>query len=901
MSTQSNGSLPAADWAAIEELFDAACDQPPGEQLAFVRSHAASPLIERQVLSLLEASRRQGVLDTELPASLAAPAGPEEIAELLQESLAERYRIDRVLGEGGMATVFLAHEIKHARAVVLKVLRPEVARWIGAERFVAEIRILARLSDPHILPLIDSGEAGGLLYYVMPFLEGETLRERITRGPIPPADAVPLLRDVAQALARAHSQGFVHRDLKPDNILVVAGHAYLMDFGVAKLKPEPGARATLAGMAIGTPAYMAPEQAAGKPVDARADLYAWGLVAREALLGRLDAQPDSRAASGIERIISRCLAVDPDSRPADGTALLAAVEAAAAGATRRGRRLPAMVAVAILALVAAAALWLLPDSGPPLEHAPAPVVVAPLRNETGDSSLTAWGRLAGDWLTQGLHEAGGIAVVPWPVSVQAAAALGADTADLLRGLASETKARTVVSGAYYLAGGTIRLQAQVTDVATGTSLATIPPVEVPRDSIGDGIRQLRERLMGAFAVRASERLATLPGIASQPPTYEAYRIFERGIERYNALDYPAAGTAFLDAWRSDTTFLTPLVYAALALLNQNQLGRVDSLVRSLRAREAKLIPHYEFQVQYFEHLLAGNGMAALEAMRRSAAEAPGGRASYYVATSALAVGRVDEALAALRTIDPDRGSMAGWSPYWFALTHALHLKGDRDGELAAARQLRQRYPDSRAGWIHETRALATVGDLRAIDSLLVEASALPPDTYWNQGAMMIIAGEELEAHGRRAQARPYYERGIDWLANQLARDPSHRAHRYWIGSAHIDRGNPADAEPYFESLAEDYPESLQFRGLYGLVAARGRDTALARRRLGPAPQYRRGDHLTFLARYAANAGDTEGAIALWSEAIGVGAGGLVWLHASGRDDLAPLASDARFQRLGILP
>ena len=166
--------------------------------------------------------------------------------------------------------------------------------------------------------------------------------------------------------------------------------------------------------------------------------------------------------------------------------------------------------------------------------------------------------------------------------------------------------------------------------------------------------------------------------------------------------------------------------------------------------------------------------------------------------------------------------------------------------------------------------------------------------------MLVTAGEELEAHGRQGSQK-YYERAIAWLANQLARDPSNRAHRYWMSSVYLDRGAPDDAAPYLESLVHDYPDDVRFRGAWGITAALTGDTALARQRLGIAPSYRRGDYLSFLARYAAIAGDTERSIALWSEAESAGLGSLVWYHASARREVMALSHDARFRKLRVIP
>ena len=198
----------------------------------------------------------------------------------LRRRLADRYEIERELGSGGMAIVCLARDLRHERRVALKVLRPDLTASLGPARFLAEVKVTARLQHPHILPLLDSGEADGLLFYVMPFVEGESLSARLAReGELPVADAVRILRDVADALAYAHAQGVVHRDIKPDNVLLSGRHAIVADFGIAKaLSDATGQQgSTLTGLALGTPRYMAPEQATADPrVDHRADIYAWG-------------------------------------------------------------------------------------------------------------------------------------------------------------------------------------------------------------------------------------------------------------------------------------------------------------------------------------------------------------------------------------------------------------------------------------------------------------------------------------------------------------------------------------------------------------------------------------------------------------------------------------------------
>jgi Tol biopolymer transport system component len=269
----------------------------------------------------------------------------------LTTALADRYRLERELGQGGMATVYLAEDLKHRRQVAVKVLRPDLAATMGPERFAREIEVAARLQHPHILPLHDSGEADGFFYYVMPYVEGETLRDRLARsGELPVTEAVRLLGEIAEALAAAHQRGVTHRDIKPENIMLSGRHAVVMDFGIAKAVTEATGRQklTTTGVALGTPAYMAPEQATADPqLDHRVDIYAVGVVAYEMLTGHppfygLTPQQTLAAhvtqspapvgeqrpglAPALDGVVMRCLAKRPADRYQTAEELVAALE-----------------------------------------------------------------------------------------------------------------------------------------------------------------------------------------------------------------------------------------------------------------------------------------------------------------------------------------------------------------------------------------------------------------------------------------------------------------------------------------------------------------------------------------------------------------------------------------------
>ena len=248
------------------------------------------------------------------------------IESRLSVALSRSYRLERELGAGGMATVYLAHDLKHDRDVAIKVLHPDLGAALGGERFLTEIRTTARLQHPHILPLLDSGDADGLLYYVMPLVTGETLRARLERErQLPIEDAVLIAREVADALGYAHGLGVIHRDIKPENILLQNGHALVADFGIAlAVQTAGGARMTQTGLSLGTPQYMSPEQAMGeRAIDARSDIYALGAVTYEMFTG----EPPFSGAT-VQAIVAKVLTEKPMAPSAVRDTVTPGIEAA---------------------------------------------------------------------------------------------------------------------------------------------------------------------------------------------------------------------------------------------------------------------------------------------------------------------------------------------------------------------------------------------------------------------------------------------------------------------------------------------------------------------------------------------------------------------------------------------
>lgn len=892
-------TTPDDRWTRLSALFDAALDVPEGERAAWVaRACPDDAELGSQLAAMVAAHARTGPLDRNL-----APLAAADFHGRLDAALGSRYTLGETLGVGGTAAVFLAHESKHDRNVVLKVLQPGLAAAIGPTRFLEEVRITARLSHPHILPLLDSGEVDGLLFYVMPYLGGETLRERLARdGALPLTEAVGLLRDIADALAHAHAAGVIHRDLKPENVLSVGAHAYLLDFGVAKLEADvESASVTHPGFAIGTPGYMAPEQAAGQPVDHRADIYAWGLLAREILTGERGPTPLAERRPELPRslvaLVEACLAIDPSERPATASSLVAALDGLVAPVQERSwtRRL-----VPLLALGAVVFATVMARRDPAAGAAlVGPIAVTPLTNETGDSTLAGWGRLAGDWVTQGLHEAGLLTVVPWPNILLAAeqhAKSGA--ADLATTVREETGAAVVVSGSYYRTGDSLRFQVSITDMRNGQLVAAIPPVIVARDSAASAVRELRDRVMGALAVALDERVPPEVDLAAHPPTWEAYRAFDRGMAEFNRYAYAEAEASLLEAWSLDSTFVPALLYATFAAVNDGNGERGDSLLAQVQRRRSSLSSYHAALADYLAAYLTGDRSQALPKILLAARLAPSSRAGYNAAFVLLQLNRPHEADSVLGTLDPDRGAMRDWPTYWSQRAYAAHLLGDHAREREYARTMRARHPDQRVSWVIEARALGAMGREAALDSLLGAAATLDPDVYWSQGAMSVVAGEELAAH-QRGDSLARFRQAVAWLQERLRNDPTNRAHQLWLAQAYLGLGDWKSAERWFAAVDAKGPSRLLSRGQLATLAARRGDWALAARRLGPGPGPGRvdGEYLVFEARLAALRGDPDEAIAKLSTALHVGVNNFHWVQHEVRQDFAALANDPRYRKL----
>ncbi len=671
----------------------------------------------------------------------AVPNPTDLSRESLQSTLGDAYSIERELGGGGMSRVFLATETSLGRNVVVKVLSGDAVAGLSADRFAREVRLAASLQHPNIVPVLATGAADGIPYYTMPYVKGDSLRVRMKEPQkIPSRQAISILRDVARALQYAHGEGVIHRDIKPDNVLLSSDAAVVTDFGIAKaiavaqtsssdeLVDSSGLTLTRAGMTIGTPAYMAPEQAAGDKVDHRADLYSWGMLAYELLAGvhpfvgrttavqliaaQLSETPAPLAARApdapraVAELVMRCLAKDPNDRPASATDVLERLDEANSSsdhfpATPMSKVRHAAVAAALI-LVAAAAIGAYayskrqPIPGAAVTHNS--VAVLPFSDDRADSANAYFGEGIADELMTALGKVPGLRVA----SRTSAIAVGRRRDLDVREIGRQLGVSTVVEGTVRRSGDQLRVTAQLTNATDGMTLwsETYERQNANVFAVQDDITQaIVAALRPEFARKLNSPGQNTPkGPGTSSP--EAYDLYLRGSY---LLDRRGAGVErsveyFSQAITKDPGFAR--AYAGLAsALNFFPVfagvpaERVEARVRDAAERSLALDPT-------LAEPRVALAMAHWHALRWNEAEAEFRRAIAADSTSPVAhtqygrfltsIGRVPEAVRESQTarrLDPLAGTAS------VLLSHGLSFSGDHVAAWEESKRARELDPN----------------------------------------------------------------------------------------------------------------------------------------------------------------------------------------------------------------
>jgi eukaryotic-like serine/threonine-protein kinase len=779
-----------------------------------------------------------------------APGPDADLLERLQSALADRYAIERELGRGGMATVYLARDLKHGRPVALKVMRPELSNALGPDRFLREIGIAGRLRHPHILSLHDSGEAGGILYYVMPLVEGESLRARLAREiQLDVTEAVGIASQVADALIYAHAAGVLHRDIKPENILLSAGHATVADFGIARALDTVGSeRLTETGLALGTPSYMSPEQAAGsQALDARSDLYALGCVLFEMLAGQppftgptaqaimarhaMDPVPSlhtvrSTIPSALQQVLNKALAKVPADRFAtvgQFQRALASALAAPPGPQEPSRRsrlvVVGLAVVAIGAGVAAGVRTALPAFGGRTavgEDSIRSLAVESFENLTGDSGQVYLALGITDQVETELGQIGSLRVI------------GVDEA---RGAAAIEVAKrlgmdAVLSGSLQRSGGVVRITARLKSTETGQAIWA-------RSFDGDLTTILQLQADVARAVAERIRVSPTAGersraAGSRPPvTPAAYEAYVRGtyfLGKGTEANYRTAIGYFTKAIDADPTFAA--AYAGMAEC-YSTLGYNGNLAPEIAFPKARA--------------------AATRALELDSTLADAHRAlAYQLLFGEWDFVGADREYARAVALDPSDAN-------------ALWLRGMY---LAAMNRT--------------TEAITAVERAQQLDPLSLTVQAASARAYYS--------------------ARQYPE-AIDQAKAALELDSTYPRARFWVGMAQEQLGKPDEAVRELKATIAKAGPTTIYVGALGHAYATYGHRREALQILNDLQSRSKSQYVSPLdiATVQLGLGDKDAALALLERAVDTHAGGLVFLAVDPRYD--PVRQDPRFLRV----
>ena len=797
-----------------------------------------------------------------------------DLLHRLETVLAGRYAIERELGRGGTATVFLARDLRHRRLIALKVLRPEVAAVIGSERFLREIEIAAGLTHPHILPIHDSGEADGLLYFVMPYVPGESLRARLAReGQLPVEDALRVTRDIGAALSYAHAQGFVHRDIKPENILIEHGEAVVADFGLARaLEAAVDSRITGAGFAMGTPAYMSPEQAAGPDVDARADLYSLGCVLYEMLAGeppftgptaqtilgrhRTDRTRSLRmtrpgVAPELEQVVLRLLAKVPADRYTTADALMAALpttssQAIPAGEARAVHRhivrpRAVVLALAGLALTAFVA-WRVWPSGQVERSA---ILMADFDGPSDDPTLVD--ALEG-LVSSELNQSKVLATMPRPALHDALHAAGLpDTTrvsvDVGRNLAIRNAVRTVLGGSIRRVGdGRYAMLLTVLDAETGSDVVTATATAADSDLVARAQGLAREVRRG-LGERRRDIEANKPLWQVTTPSLAAYRKYATGIRLSVASQLANSNRMLREAIALDTGFAAAWGALGMNYINMRILDSAAAALKEALRRPDRLSDAERYRLTGdAAYDLDGDLPAAISAYGlylNEVGHSMGGRNNRGLFLTAL--GRYEDALEDFRQAAADNrfGGQLSQIPLLNQAATLVVL-----GRIGEARTVARQLTGPGAAYI-ALMLRAADGRWAEADSLAAGVATDPEAPAWLRMQAIAVKASALVSAGNPAAADETL---------RLAATRQTGAEARWYEQARlllaIASGRPPP--PLSDRVSRDtMPGGILLRGLWAadrgdataaapLLDSLGRLTDADRRRLRGGPEFLRG-------------------------------------------------------------
>ena len=693
------------------------------------------------------------------------------------------------------------------------------------------------------------------MYIAMACYEGESLRDRIKKGPIEKNEALDIAIQVAQGMAKAHAKGIVHRDIKPANILVTSdGVAKVVDFGLAKLAGQ--VKLTREGTTIGTVAYMSPEQAKGEAVDQRTDIWSLGIVLYEMLTGVLPFkgeydqslihsilhQEPERLAKlrkdlppGLENIIFKALAKKPSDRYQSMDELLEDLQSVAEGLKPvraasiifRGRILgfkkayayPMIAGVAILAVLAG--LLIFRKSSPGLD--PDLIAVAVFENQTGDSSLDPLGRMASDWIFQGLSQIESLKIVPTISMLQLLplAKPGEKTSPALfslQALAEQTGAGKVVSGTYYLAGGEIQFISRITDTQKRKLIFSLEPVKGSLANKMDIIEKLRQRIMGALAPDLGFSFGAWK--SARPPSYEAYQEFILGMNSYGS-DFAKAIGHLEKIVKLDPGFMPARLWLARSYSIQGQGDKAVSTLEFMDQNRDKLTREMALFLDLSKADSQGKSEEALRIALQLHKLAPHEALyTFRAAIQEIAINKPRQAIDLFEKVEVTESWLkdGGWFGNW-SIAH--YLLGNHKKELEVIRRARKYFPDDLAPMAMEARALAALGRIeevkKVVDESLLSRSSVGT---WTAGRVMLAAAREMRLRGYQEDFKDMARRAVEWYRGRPAGQAAAEQQRSELAAALYVSEQWAEAGARIEKLRSERPDDIEYLGYGGALAAR---------------------------------------------------------------------------------
>ncbi len=814
----------------------------------------------------------------------------DDFLERIASILGTGYHVERELG-GGMSRVVVARDVALGRQVVVKVLPADWAAGLSAERFRREVVLAAGLQHPHIVPLLAAAEAAdGTLYYTMPYVDGQSLRSRLRDGVPALGDTVKWLRDVASALAYAHARGVVHRDMKPDNILLSGGYAVVADFGIAKALSNASATMTrmpaamdpitTIGMSMGTPAYMAPEQvAADGDADSRTDLYALGVIAYELLTGEtpftgssqailvahLSAEPvpvDTRRAGlpeALSTLVMQCLSKEVADRPRTASEVVTILESVlrtisaddavaapritgkTAGAvsppTGRGARSSrtkfVIGGVAIAAIATSAALlWPRLRTEPLVAHR---VAVATLRDASPDSSLGEIARtVAGDIASElSALDSSDVAAREDVERIEGQFPRGAT---LPTAIATPLRAGLIVTGVVSAIGAdSVRIRIALASGADGKTIRALRDVDVPRTELRAATADLRQRLAGAILALTSRDFtrAMLPG--GDPPLRVALLSVREGLQLEASLRQPdpnedegiAELIRFDNAIVADPEYAQArLWFASAALRRPGGEVLADSALLLVQEQQSTLTEYERALLDALRADAGGNHELSVRGWRRAEALAPVWPNRWWLAIKLRDANRPRESLAHFDTLGKA-------NPHFLrSLPGLRHYVADYAGEYGALRDERARAPSTAQSLGFQQallQALAAMDSLVVVTKLLDDASQLPAEPGSSLAFLLTRTSWELSAHGHATEAKSALQRAAAWCGRRTAVDLANGAVAFDCMEAYAYAGNVAALAALAEPSLRSRPDDIDLSvlGVLGVAAALGGERATA--------------------------------------------------------------------------